>query len=784
MDLRETIRCRVFCFKSVVHAPPALGQMPAPPAPQQALGAAVEFDFLILDFHFAFICLNFIMASSFYRRYVPPQSENVGSTEPPPPTKKRKKNKSGPTIKSEKADAGRESRKIAHSSGRDNEETHPGPVGVEVDHHQVALRERHKTVLDRYDKAAKKGAELMDEQTIAGGNDEGKKEEDITDAGLHGLEPLPQPVPVQEPPKVSAFSALPKWLQAPFVASSADTVPFKDLTLNGDILVALEKRGYSSTFAIQSAVLPMLLPGRQRHNGDICVSAATGSGKTLAYALPMVQALRDKPVTKLRGLIVVPTRELVNQVKESLDLCNAGSGLKIATAFGTKPIKEEQTALIEKGQRYDPEAYKADQEKEIDEDEELMDWDFEKKFRSNADLEMFYNHVVEYKSKIDILICTPGRLVEHIQSTTGFTLEHAQWLVIDEADRLLDESFQQWVDIVLPGLEYLPPPPVSHEPQSSYSHLFRQREVRKVILSATMTRDISKLMTLNLRRPKLVVLEGQSQKKADGDAEAVLVDEGGVVELPETLEEYGVPIPERNTQDKPLYLIELLECGSDPLIGKNHLPSSIASKKSEMRENDPSTDSEDDSHDTNLPSESDHLSNQNITNDRALSHGTLIFTESNEQAVRLARLLALLRPTWQIGTLTKSTAGASGRKTLIAFRKRKLSILIASDRASRGLDIPDLAQAINYDMPKSATSYVHRVGRTARAGKAGQATTLVLHNQGKWFWKDKSGIAKSEMLGRNPEKRVIRLNLALDVSEEERGKYEKALQTLGQEAKA
>ena len=724
-----------------------------------------------------------IMASPFYRRYIPPQSGNVDLTEPSRPAKKRKKNKSVPTTKSEKADPGKTSRGLAHSSGRDNEGINPVADGLEADHHQVALRERHKTVLDRYDKAAKKGAELTDENTTAGGGDGGKREEDATDAGLHGLEPLPQPAPVQEAPKVSAFSALPKWLQAPFVASSADTVPFKDLTLNGDILAALEKRAYSSTFAIQSAVLPMLLPGRQRHNGDICVSAATGSGKTLAYALPMVQALHDKPVTKLRGLIVVPTRELVNQVKESLDLCNTWGGLKIATAVGSKPIKEEQMTLVEKGQRYDPDAYKAEQEKEVDEDEELMDWDFEKKFRSNDDLEMFYNHVVEYKSKVDMLICTPGRLVEHIQSTTGFTLQHVQWLVIDEADRLLDESFQQWVDIVLPGLEYLPPPPVSHEPRSSYSHLFRQRQVRKIILSATMTRDISKLMTLNLRRPKLVVLEGQSHKNADGDAEVVLVDEGGTVELPETLQEYGVPIPEQNTQDKPLYLIKLLESSSDPLTGKKDLPSSILSKTSDMRNGDTSSDSEDLSHDTKLPSESYHPSNPTITDHRALSHGILIFTESNEQAVRLARLLALLRPTWQIGTLTKSTAGSSGRKTLAAFRKQKLSILIASDRASRGLDIPDLAQAINYDMPKSATSYVHRVGRTARAGKAGKATTLVLHNQGKWFWKDKSGIAKSEMLGRNPEKRVIRLNLALDVSEEERGNYEKALQTLGQEAK-
>lgn len=723
------------------------------------------------------------MASPFYNRYIPPQSEAPDPTEPSRPAKKRKKNKCAPTINSQKAKPREESREFIPLNGHDEEEAHLGSTDTEAVHLQVAIRDRHKSVLDRYDKAAKKFAELTDERTVAAEDDGSERQEDAMSVELHGLEPLPQPAPVKEDPKVSASFALPKWLQAPVLASSAHTVPFRNLALHDDILTSLERKGYSAAFAIQSAVLPMLLPGPQRHTGDICVSAATGSGKTLAYALPIVQALRGRPVTRLRGLIVVPTRELVNQVKESLDLCSAGSGIKIGTAVGSKSLKEEQTLLVEKGQRYDPEAYKAEQEKEIDEDQELMEWDFDKKFGSNDDIEMFYNHVVEFSSKVDILICTPGRLVEHIQSTTGFTLEHVQWLVIDEADRLLDESFQEWVDVVLPGLEYLPPSDALHQPRSNISRLFRRREVRKIVLSATMTRDISKLMTLNLTRPKLVVLESQNREIADEDGDAPTGDEGRKVELPRTLQEYGVPILERNTQDKPLYLIELLQSGFDPLNSKKHRYLPVPFKSSEASEGDTSTDSDDVSQDTDSPSKSDPLSSQPVAGDKTLNHGTLIFTESNEQAVRLARLLALLRPSWQIGTLTKSTAGASGRKTLAAFRNRKLSILIASDRASRGLDIPDLAQVINYDMPKSATSYVHRVGRTARAGKAGQATTLVLHNQGKWFWKDKSGIAKSEMLVRGPDKRVVRWNLAIDVSEEERGKYEKALQTLGQEAK-
>ena len=720
------------------------------------------------------------MASPFYNRYIPPQPKASDHIEPSRPAKKRRRNKSTPTVNPKLPKPREESQEIVPLNSHDTGEAKVRPNDVETSNQDLAARDRHKTVLDKYEKAAKKSAELADEGTVAAEDNEGEKQEDAMDVEMHGLEPLPQPSPVREDPKVSSFSALPEWIQAPVLASSADTLPFKGLALHDDVIASLERRRYLKTFAIQSAVLPMLLPGPKQYSGDICISAATGSGKTLAYVLPMVQSLRNRPVTRLRGLIVVPTRELVNQVKESLDSCSTGSGVKIATAVGSKSLREEQTALVEKGQRYDPEAYEAEQKKEIDEDEELMDWNFDKRFESNDELELFYNHVVEYTSKIDILVCTPGRLVEHIQSTTGFTLEHVQWLVIDEADRLLDESFQQWVDVVLPGLEYLPPP---DNLQPDISDLFRRREIRKIILSATMTRDISKLMTLRLRHPKMVVLESQIKKTAADVEDAVPGDDEGRVDVPATLQEYGVPILERNTQDKPLYLIELLDTDSNPLIGKKHQYPPTRSKRCEPSEGDTSTDSEDLSQDSDSPSNSDHLSMRPIADKTPSNHGTLIFTESNEQVVRLARLLTLLRPSWQIGTLTKSTAGSSGRKTLAAFRKRKLSILIASDRASRGLDIPDLAQVINYDMPKSATSYVHRVGRTARAGKEGTAITLVLHNQGKWFWKDGSGIAKSEMLGRGPDKRVVRRNLVLDVREEERERYDRALQTLGEEAR-
>lgn len=682
------------------------------------------------------------MASQFYNRYIPPSSLNSDLEEVPRPAKKRKKATSKP-------------------------EHLPTEAQTQVEIPQeLPSRGRHEAIFSKYEKSAvalKGDVPTGDLPTMG-------QEPEVTDE-IHGLEPLPQPAQAESAPRVPAFSYLPDWLQNPLVVSSSDTVPLIDLPINEKTLSSLKQKGYDIAFAIQSAVLPMLLPGSQHYPNDLCISAATGSGKTLAYALPMIEALRGKPVTRLRGLIVVPTRELVTQVKETLDLCGGGSGLKFATAVGSKPLKEEQALLVQKGQRYDPEGYKAEQEREIDEEEELMDWDFEKRFGPKDDFEVYYNHVVEYTSKIDILVCTPGRLVEHIQSTTGFTLEHVQWLVIDEADRLLDESFQQWINVVLPGLEYLPPLDLIEERISNSFHSLRRRELRKIILSATMTRDVSKLAALKLKEPKLVVLEGQTHDRMQHGDEVADLEGEGRVELPATLHEIAVKVPDSN--DKPLYLVRVLEAETDAAPRNAAIKPDVKSLKS-----DHSSDSEPSSDSSTASARKENV--KPLAPSPSNTHGTLIFTKSNEHATRLARLLSLIRPDWspKIGTLTKMSS-KGGRKTLDSFRKNKLSILIASDRASRGLDIPNLAHVINYDMPSSLTSYIHRVGRTARAGKAGRATTLIADNEARWFWNE---IARAENVGRGPGKKVVRDNSRYVFDEEERKMYEIALEDLGREA--
>ena len=629
----------------------------------------------------------------------------------------------------------------------------------------------------------------------------------------HGLVPLPQPEQVPDDELNVGISALPEWLARPVVVSSQSRFPFKNLSLGSSTVASLKSKGFDTAFAIQSGVLPLLLPGDQKHQGDLCISAATGSGKTLAYVLPMVEALRGKPATRLRGLIVVPTRELVTQVRDTLQLCVAGTGLKIGTAVGSKTLKEEQQLLITKGQRHDPEAYNAAQLENIEGDEDLMDWSND----SNAvedDSGCLINFVVDYTSSVDILICTPGRLVDHMRSTKGFTLEHVQWLVIDEADRLLDESFQQWIDVVLPALRAQHKRDPRAQMIHDLFHIRDDREVRKVILSATMTRNISKLMALQLRQPKLVVLDNNCDKnlaiELSESAKSLSITDQADVELPTKLKEMVVPI--KKLEEKPLYLLELLSdlefIKEVPLTktklkpkparneGKNdtELTSSVDSESGNSSAGSDTSISASDA--SSSDSDSDFGSDSDFSLSGLLSkeakpfstnlassstHGVLIFTNNNENALRLARLLCLLRPSLasRIGSLTKSTASSTGRRTLAAFRKRKLSILIASDRASRGLDIQNLAQVVNYDMPTSVTNYIHRVGRTARAGKEGVATTLVAHHEARWFWNE---IARSGKL-RRVGKVVKAEDSGKGIREEDRENYESALGKLGEEAR-
>lgn len=421
----------------------------------------------------------------------------------------------------------------------------------------------------------------------------------------------------------------------------------------------------------------------------------------------MIEDIRHYPITKLRALIVVPTRELVLQARGVAEICAAallGDNRKrvvVGISEGSENFKTEQGSLMEQDDRYAP------TERATYEDIVNRKWDAADP-NANVDGEPLLvedrisklpDHVISDTSKVDILICTPGRLDEHLKSTPGFTLEHLQWLVVDEADKLLGQAYQGWLGTVNKQLG--------------------KARVRKMILSATINRDVGQLSGLRLYRPKLVVLDSVTATTLDTTSSGDHI-------LPSLLNEVAIKVEEES--DKPLYLMQLLY-GLIP----------------------PST--------------------QNV----------LIFTNSNESAVRLARLIALLDPRLAnlIGTLTSTTPTSARNATLKAFASSKLTILVASDLVSRGLDLSELQHVINYDVPTSITAYIHRVGRTARAGKEGDATTLYTNKEGRWFWNE---IGRGDEITRGEGKKVERGKCAT-IAEEMRDVYESALEQLGAEAK-
>ncbi len=605
-----------------------------------------------------------IDASSTYARYVPSKSKSAVEANLPESTHSsptpRKRERENNTEKVGEMPSNRLKVKKDKESKKDHKETEP----KESDNGDKRVEKKYKSVIEKKEKSLKK-AERLAKESIA---DEVEQEPETSEpVELHDLVPLPQPEPVVES-ILPAAESLPLWLASPIRISPKATKSFADLGLGEDVVKRLQKEGFDNAFAVQTAVLPLLLPGGFQQRGDILVSAATGSGKTLSYALPMIEDISRNRMTKLQGLVVLPTRELVHQAQKTCEICSAAFGaergrkhVNIGTAVGNATLKAEQRALTEQSQSWDPAGYARQQA--------LVNKEWER-FARVVGEDVLPDHITHVTSKVDILICTPGRLVEHLKT---LSLKDLKWLVVDEADKLMDQSYQQWLEVIK-----LP------------------KHVRKIILSATMTRDIGQLSQLTLYRPKLVEL---------GDSEKAHI-------LPSTLLESAIKVDDESM--KPMYLLQLLQT-------RNILPKDSSSPR------------------------------------------VLIFTNSTESALRLSRLLALLSPssTSLISTLSSTSRNLHG------------PILIGTDLASRGLDL-DLEHVVNYDIPTSLTSYIHRVGRTARAGKQGHAWTLFTGGEGRWFWNE---IARSNIVERGA---VDRITLKIDAVEKE--KYAEVLAELGKEA--
>ncbi|GAA4800602.1 DEAD/DEAH box helicase [Lysobacter hankyongensis] len=347
---------------------------------------------------------------------------------------------------------------------------------------------------------------------------------------------------------------------------------FESLGLAPALLRALADNGYATPTPIQAEGIPLVLAGH-----DVLGGAQTGTGKTAAFGLPLLQRLAEgnKPATgprKPRALILVPTRELAVQVADSIRSYSKYLRLNVTTIFGGAGMGPQVDNL---------------------------------------------------RRGVDILVATPGRLIDHMQQGAA-KLDAIEILVLDEADRMLDMGF-------LPAMKRI----LARVPTERQTLLF----------SATFESQIKQLALEFMREPKQVQVAAQNAIAA-------------------TIQHRAHPVDGSRKRD---LLIDILT--------------------------------------------------------RRHSEQVLIFGKTKHGCNRLAE---------QLGTaglpavaIHGNKSQAARQKALNAFKSGKARILVATDVAARGLDIPNLPLVINHDLPMVAEDYVHRIGRTGRNGMTGEALSLV-----------------------------------------------------------
>ena len=372
----------------------------------------------------------------------------------------------------------------------------------------------------------------------------------------------------------AAASAFYDSVEATESSSRPDTL-FTQLNLSRPILKGIEKMGFVTPTAIQAKAIPIALAGR-----DICGSAVTGSGKTAAFLLPALERLlfrpRDVPATRV--LVVTPTRELAAQCHAMLLSLSRFAGITASlVSGGAKNVRAQASEL---------------------------------------------------RGRPDVVICTPGRMIDHLQNSASVHLDDLEILVLDEADRLLELGFRDEVEEL-----------VSHAPKRRQTMLF----------SATFSDGVEELMRLSLKRPVRVMADAHRSV------------------APRLVQEF-VRIRNDMEEDRMAILAALLK--------------------------------------------------------RSFTTRSLVFFETRRQChdarIRLGLLgIACLE---LHGDVTQSAR----LRALQQFRDGDgCDALLCTDLAARGLDVPGLRTVINYTMPRQRQTYVHRVGRTARAGCGGRAVTLV-----------------------------------------------------------
>jgi ATP-dependent RNA helicase RhlE len=344
-------------------------------------------------------------------------------------------------------------------------------------------------------------------------------------------------------------------------------MPFSSLKLHPTLLSGVKELGFARPTPIQAEAIPPAIEGR-----DVLACAMTGSGKTAAFLLPILHRLLPRPRGTTRALILTPTRELAAQIVEELNDLAVHTPITAAAVIGGVGMGPQEHA---------------------------------------------------FRSGVDVIVATPGRLLDHLRNSYA-KLDQIEYLVLDEADRMLDMGF-------LPDIRRV----LKMVPTKRQTLFF----------SATMPDPIVKLTKEMLHNPATINLERKSAP-AVGITQAIY------------------PVPQ---ELKSLLLFTLLERGV-------------------MRE-------------------------------------ALVFTRTKHRANRLWEFLE--KRGVSVARIHGNRSQSQRTDALAGFKNGSYRVLVATDIASRGIDVEELGHVVNFDVPLAPDDYIHRVGRTARAEMTGEAFTFV-----------------------------------------------------------
>ncbi|PWN46659.1 DEAD-domain-containing protein [Violaceomyces palustris] len=377
-------------------------------------------------------------------------------------------------------------------------------------------------------------------------------------------------------------------------------VTFSSLSLSRPLLRSLSTLSFHQPTPIQARTIPLALAGK-----DLVAGAVTGSGKTAAFMIPILERLNWRPKgaeeAKSRVLVLAPTRELAIQCFGVGKALGKFMDIRFCLCVGGLSLKSQEAEL---------------------------------------------------KLRPEVIIATPGRLIDHTRNSQSFSLDDIEILVMDEADRMLEDGFADELNEIIRSC-----------PKGRQTMLF----------SATMTDDVEQLVRLSLRRPvrlfvdpkrstaKKLIQEFVRVRGATGNSQA---------------------------EDGPSQAVGASSSSSARKTEESHRPALLLSLCT-----------------------------------RTFTSQVIIFVRSKKLAHQLRIVFGLLG--LKAGELHGDLSQEQRLEALQSFREGKTDFLIATDLASRGLDIRGVQTVINYDMPGQFEQYLHRVGRTARAGRNGRAVTLV-----------------------------------------------------------